>query len=154
MNQFHAWHKQNLQRCGALEYNDGIVSDHCGRYVDLDAAALFGGATDDQVAASSRGFTSKNEKTKKYLDALDKYFIDHKICSQIDLFVEDAPNLTRTQLKRQYEGIDNDITRGMLASEQQVHPCWHFKFEWSPELAGQGRILSAILESAILGLQE
>jgi hypothetical protein len=54
--------------------------------VDLDAVSLFGGATDDQVAASSRGFTSKNEKkTKKYLDELDKYFLDHKIDSRIDL---------------------------------------------------------------------
>jgi hypothetical protein len=34
-------------------------------YVDLDAVSLFGGATDDQVAASSKGFTSKNEKKTK-----------------------------------------------------------------------------------------
>jgi hypothetical protein len=76
------------------------MSDHRGMYVDLDAASLFGGATDDQVAASSRGFTSKNEKkTKKYLDELNKYFVDHKIDSQIDLLVADAPRLTKNQLK-------------------------------------------------------
>jgi hypothetical protein len=93
-------------------------------YVDLDAVSLFGGATDDQVAASSRGFTSKNEKkTKKYLDELDKYFLDHKINSQIDLLMEDAPHITRNQLKRRYKGVDNDdISRGMLASERKVHP--------------------------------
>jgi hypothetical protein len=84
-----------------LEYNDGIVSDHRGMYVDLDAASLFGGATDDQVAASSQGFTSKNEKkTKKYLDELDKYFVDHKIDSRIDLLMEEASPLTRNQLKQ------------------------------------------------------
>jgi len=56
--------------------------------------------TDDLVAASSGGFTSKNEKkTKLYLDMLDMYFKDHKICVQIDRLVEDAPSLTRTQLK-------------------------------------------------------
>jgi hypothetical protein len=83
-----------------LEYNDGIASDHRGMCVDLDAASLFGGATDDQVAASSRGFTSKNEKkTITYLDELNKYFVDHKIESRIDLLVEDAPHLTRNQLK-------------------------------------------------------
>jgi hypothetical protein len=59
------WIQTCVQRRGALEYNDGIVSDHHGMYVDLDAASLFGGATDDQVAASSRGFTSKNEKKTK-----------------------------------------------------------------------------------------
>jgi hypothetical protein len=92
-------------------------------YVDLDAASLFGGTTDDQVAASSRGFTSKNEKkTKKYLDELNKYFVDHKIDSQIDLLVADAPRLTRNQLKRRYEGLDMDVTRGMLAAERNVRP--------------------------------
>lgn len=54
----------SVQRSGALEYNDGIVSDHRGLYVDLDSAILFGGATDDPVAASSRGFTCF-EKCKK-----------------------------------------------------------------------------------------
>jgi hypothetical protein len=44
---------------GALEYNDGIVSDHQGLYVDLDPVILFGGMTDDPVSASSHGFTSK-----------------------------------------------------------------------------------------------
>jgi hypothetical protein len=57
------------------------VSDHTGLYVDLDPTILFGGATDDPVVASSRRFTSKNaKKTKAYLDELDKYFKDHKIC--------------------------------------------------------------------------
>jgi hypothetical protein len=48
--------------CGSLEYNDGIVLDHRGLYVDLDPVSIFGGMTDDPVSASSRGFTSKNEK--------------------------------------------------------------------------------------------
>jgi hypothetical protein len=129
------WIQTCVQRQGALEYNDGIVSDHCGMYVNLDAVSLFGGATDDQVAASSRGFTSKNEKkTKKYLDELDKYFLDHKIDSQIDLLMEDAPCITRNQLKCQYEGINIDISHGMLASERKVRPYQTFKYEWSPEL--------------------
>jgi hypothetical protein len=64
-----------------LEYNDDIVSDHRGLYVDLDPVSIFGGMTDDPVSASSCGFTSKNEKkTEKYLNELKKYFKDHKIC--------------------------------------------------------------------------
>jgi hypothetical protein len=127
--------RECVQRRGALEYNAGIVSDHRGMFIDLNAASLFGGATDDHVAASSRGFTSKNEKkVKKYLDHLDKYFVDHKICSRIDSLAEEAPTLTRRQLKRRYEGIDNDITRGMLAAERKVRPSHPFEFEWSPDL--------------------
>jgi hypothetical protein len=88
-------------RCsGALEYNDGIVSNHWGLYIDLDPMILFGGNTDDPVAAFSCGFTSKNEKnTKAYLDNLDKYFIDHKICERIDKLIEDAPRMTQATLK-------------------------------------------------------
>jgi hypothetical protein len=110
-------------------------------FIDLNAASLFGGATDDHVAASSQGFMSKNEKkVKKYLDHLDKYFINHKICSRIDSLAEEAPTLTRHQLKQWYEGIDNDIMRGMLAAECKVCPCHQFEFEWSPDLdrAGYG----------------
>jgi hypothetical protein len=111
------------------------VPDDHGLYVDLDAAILLGGAIDDPVSASSHGFTSKNEKkVKKYLDDLNQYFKDHKICQWIDKFVVDALSLTRPQLKSQYEGIDNDITRGMLVAEQKVHPYQTFRFEWSPEL--------------------
>jgi hypothetical protein len=33
----------SIRRSGALEYNDGIVSDHRGLYVDLDPMILFGG---------------------------------------------------------------------------------------------------------------
>jgi hypothetical protein len=116
--------------------------DHHGMYVNLDAVSLFRGATDDQVAASSRGFISKNEKkTKKYLDELDKYFLDHKIDSRIDLLMEGAPHITRNQLKRWYKGIDNDISRGMLASEHKVCPYQTFKYEWLPELDKAGYCL-------------
>jgi hypothetical protein len=88
-------------RCsGALEYNDRIVSDHRGLYVDLDPMILFGGNTYDPVAASSCGFTSKNKKkTKAYLDNLDKYFIDHKICERINKLIEDVTRMTQATLK-------------------------------------------------------
>jgi hypothetical protein len=81
------WIQMCVQSQGALEYNDSIMLDHHGLYVNLDTALLFGGTTDNQVASSSRGFISKNEKkTKKYLDELDNYFIDHNIDSRIDRF--------------------------------------------------------------------
>jgi hypothetical protein len=68
------------------------------------------------------------------LDELDKYFVDHKIDSWIDLLVEEAPHLTRNQLKWQYEGLDMDVTHGMLAAECRVWPYQTFRYKWSPEL--------------------
>jgi hypothetical protein len=128
-------HVHSSIRCsGALEYNDGIVSDHWGLYVDLDPKILFGGNMDDLVAASSHGSTSKNEKkTMAYLDHLDKYFLDHKICKRINKLIEDAPRMTQTTLKRRYEGLNTDISRGMLATESKVRPYKTYKYDWSPD---------------------
>jgi hypothetical protein len=132
----------SIRHSGALEYNDGIVSDHRGLYVDLDPMILFGGNTDDPVAVSSHGFTSKNKKkTKAYLDNLDKYFIDHKICEQINNLIEDAPRMTQATLKRRYKGLNTDITRGMLAAESKVHPYRTYEYDWSPELDEAGYCL-------------
>jgi hypothetical protein len=78
------------------------------------------------------------KKTEVYLNHLDKYFKDHKICSRINKLVEDTPTLTRTQLKSRYEGIDNDITRAMLSSEWKVRPSRTFVHKWSPELDKAG----------------
>jgi hypothetical protein len=90
---------------------------------------------DDPVSASSRGFTFKNEKkTEKYLNELEKYFKDHKICERINKLMEEAGFITRKQIKRWYEGIDNDVTRGMLSAERKVRPHQTFQHDWFPEL--------------------
>jgi hypothetical protein len=76
---------------------------------------------------------------KAYLDrSLDKYFIDHKICERIDKLIEDAPRMTRATLKRWYEGLDTDITRGMLAAESKVRTYRMYEYDWSPELDEAG----------------
>jgi hypothetical protein len=61
----------------------------------IQPVKLFGGNTDNPVAASSHGFTSKNEKMAiEYLNQLDKYFTDHNVCDRIDKLIADAPRLT------------------------------------------------------------
>ena len=47
--------------------------------------------------------------------------------------LEDAPRLPWASIKHHFKGIDNDITHGMLSSEQKVKPK-HFKYEWLVEL--------------------
>ena len=54
-------------------------------FIDFDPAYLFGGSILDPVALASWGFTSKNDKkAKKYLDSLEKYFMDHKVVEQVN----------------------------------------------------------------------
>jgi hypothetical protein len=90
-----------MHRFGALEYNDGVVSDHRGLYVDFDPTDLFGGNVHDPTAASTRGFTSKNEKkVAEYLDKLEIYLLEHKVESRVDNLLEVAPRLSRSEIKR------------------------------------------------------
>jgi hypothetical protein len=81
------WVSECVLWCGALEYNDDIISDH-GFYVDLDSAHLFGGSIKDPVAAASCGFSSKNEKKIwDYLDSLEKYIHDHRVEEHVDALI-------------------------------------------------------------------
>ena len=100
--------RDSIRRRGALAYNDGIISDHRGLFIDFDPAFLFGGSILDPVAPASRGFTSKNDKkVKKYLDNLEKYFTDHKVVERVDRladFIETLPEFSQ-RLLRQVEFV-------------------------------------------------
>ena len=136
-----------------LEYNDGIISDHRGLYVNFDPNVLFGGNVADPVSAASRGFTSKNEKrVSAYLDHLEKYLLDHNIESRVHALLEQAPTLSRREVKRCYEAIDRDVTRGMVSSESKIRKK-HFKYEWSVMHWIKQGTVSAIGEPAILTLK-
>jgi hypothetical protein len=61
----------SIQVSGVVEHWNTMMglSPTIGDSVNLDPTILFGGNTDNPVAASSHGFTSKNKKkTKAYLD--------------------------------------------------------------------------------------
>jgi hypothetical protein len=83
-----------IQHFSVLEYNDGIISDHHGLYVDFDPDVLFGGNVTDPIASASPGFTSKNEKcVAAYLDHLENYLLDHKVELCVHALLEQAPRL-------------------------------------------------------------
>jgi hypothetical protein len=63
--------------------------------------------------------------------------------------MEEAGFIMRKQIKHWYEGIDNDITRGMLSAEQKVRPHQTFQHKWSPELDKAGYQVATILASPI-----
>ncbi len=128
-----------VQWFGALEYNDGIISDHRGLYIDFDPNVLFKGNIANPVSTASQGFTSKNEKrVSAYLDHLEKYWLDHNIELRVHALLEQAPTLSRREVKRCcYEAIDRDVTRGMVSSESKIHKK-HFRYEWSVALDQAG----------------
>ena len=132
---------ESARRRGALAYNDGIVSDHRGLFVDFDPSILLGGTATDPVALSNRGFTSKNAKTvTKYVDHLERYWEDHKISGRIQKLQTEAKQLTRTAIRTRFDAIDRDITRGMLAAEKKVRHADR-KYHWSKQLDQAGYAL-------------
>jgi hypothetical protein len=76
-----------------------------------------------------------------YLDHLEKYLLDHNIESRVHALLEQAPNLSRREVKHRYEAIDQDITRGMVSSESKICKN-HFKYEWSVALDQAGYCVS------------
>jgi len=130
--------KDSIRRCGALAYNDGIISDHRGLFLDLDPMVLFGGNVHNPVSPTACGFTSKNEKkVKKYLEKLEKYLTDHKVDQRVDSLIEDAPCLSTKEIKLRFDAIDLDMMRGMLYKEKQVKSK-EFKYQWLVELDQAG----------------
>jgi hypothetical protein len=90
------------------------------------------------VSTASWGFTSKNEKcVSAYLDHLKKYLLDHNIESRVHALLEEAPTLSRREVKHCYEAIDRDVTRGMVSSECKIRKK-NFKYEWSVALDQAG----------------
>ena len=94
-------------RFGALDYNDGLISDHHGLFINFDPQTLFDGITNAKILISLQGFTSKNEKTiTKYMDLLEMYWLKHRISCQITKHREDAPSLDQKNIQSRYNAID------------------------------------------------
>jgi hypothetical protein len=74
---------------------------------------------------------------RDYLDYLEKYIQDHKVEERVDSLITEAPNLTREEIKRQLEAIDQDLTHGMLSSKKKVKSK-QFKYTWSVALDQAG----------------
>ncbi len=145
MNRFHVWYTMDpnvctMMRCIGIQWRHHVrplwhvCQSGCSillwRHYRWSSCSIF-----------MRIHLQEWEENQKYLDELDKYFVDHKINSRIDLLVEEAPHLTRNQLKWRYEGLDMDITCCMLAAECKVWPYQTFKYEWSQELDKAGYCL-------------
>jgi hypothetical protein len=128
---------QCVRRAGFLAYDNGIFSKHRGLFIDLDFTALMG-AVDAIITAPSRGLHSENQvSVDRYLEALKKYFADHKIDNRVRDLKTVASSLTTSQCKESYDVIDRDVTRAMLHAEKEAkRPSG--KYEWSPKLREAG----------------
>jgi len=68
------------------------------------------------------------------MDHLEEYWIDHKISTRIQTLAEVVKQLEPRDIKRRWEAIDCDVTRGMAAAEKKVKGSGQRKHLWSEEL--------------------
>ena len=112
------WFVDARWRFGALEFNNGIVSDHRGLFIDFELKILFAGQMKGNFNVTTRGLTSKNDKkVQKYMDKLEEYWKDHKISGRVQRLNMEATMMVKPEIHHRYDVINRDIMRGMLAME-------------------------------------
>ena len=92
---------------GALEFNNGIVSDHRGLFIDFEPKIVFTGQMKGNFNVTMRGFTSKNDKkVQKYMDKLEEYWKDHKISDRVQRLNMEATMLVKPEIHCRYNVIN------------------------------------------------
>ncbi|KAI2503673.1 hypothetical protein MHU86_10797 [Fragilaria crotonensis] len=128
---------QCVRGAGFLAYDNGIFSKHRGLFIDIDFTDLMG-VVDAISPAPARGLNSESQVTvDRYLEALKKYFSDHKVQHRGRDLVTIASSLNVQQCKESYDAIDRDITRAMIHAEKEAkRPSG--KYAWFPKLREAG----------------
>jgi exonuclease III len=135
-----------VQSCGIEPFNQTLRSDHSGIFLDLIESGLFGPPSPIPPPAH-RDINSKTAKdTPKYISALKKYCIDHKIFERMAKLENDP-----TYHPEQIEALDRDITRGMLFAGRTCHHGRHTP--WSPKLR-DSQIRLRILRTTLASYQK
>jgi hypothetical protein len=114
----------NIWRCGILQFNFVISSDHRGVFIDLWISTM---------SAALRGIRSTSPKACiKYVTAIEKYMLEHKVYSRVKSLSESTTKHGLTEpLQLKWEGVDQDILRASLHAENLVakieRPPWSIK---------------------------
>ena len=118
----------SVTSCGIEPFNQNILSDHRGLFVDWDEASLFGTATSPMAPKSVRKLQSHRLQAKgNYILSLHEYCIKHNVFDRLHrLESVDFPSWSLANK------LDRDITRGMLHAEKQCRQVG--KDPWSPSL--------------------
>ena len=121
----------SARRCGTEELHEVAKSDHRAIWADYDFRHILGKAPPDLTAPPMRDLYSHIPRhVKAYKDAMIRYFEQHNIPHRLR-----ALNKIRVPTNatiREYEKLDRDITRAMLAAERALKK--RYTLPWSPTL--------------------
>jgi hypothetical protein len=121
-----------VERAGYLAYNDGIITDHRGFFLDFNGKALFG---PDQTIDNREGrlLTTTNKRgATQYRTAASRAIISNKILHRLNE-IEKATNENFTpQVIADFEAVDTEFHTILLAAKKTIAK--HSHLPWSPDL--------------------
>ena len=121
------------QNCGMNPFNDTIVTDHRGLWVDIDIPELLNGSIPPQQLTCRQPLkTNQVEKMRKIRKKAATLFKTKDIESRLTDLLRDCEKMAKIDLSGKLNQIDNDMDDIMLHSVPDnipSHPYW-----WSPEI--------------------
>ena len=118
----------SITACGIEPFNQNILSDHRGIFVDWDEPSLFGSATSPMAPKAVRKLQSHRLQAKgNYITLFHEYCVKHRVFDRITKL-----QATEFPIWSQANKLDRDITRGMLHAEKQCRQVG--RDPWSPKL--------------------
>ena len=117
-----------IEGAGYLAFNDGIMSDHRGIFIDFNRGILFG---KDQVTAErpQRMLSTKNKKgAAQYRTTASQSIISNNILKRAKEIEAQAKIGFTTKVQEDLEVLDTELHNLLLKAEQQIEPLPIFKF--------------------------
>eukprot|EP00978_Attheya_sp_CCMP212_P047772 scaffold428280_cov122-Attheya_sp.AAC.1 len=115
---------ENAIECaGYFAFNNGIMSDHRGLFIDFNRAILFG---KDQVAAeqSQRMLSTKNKKgAAQYRTTASQSILSNNILKRAQAIEAQAKIGFTTKVQEDIEILDTELHNLLLKAEQQIEGC-------------------------------
>ena len=121
-----------VKRVGYLAYNDGILSDHRGIFIDLCRKILFGEQQPIDERASRNLTTSNKKGARQYREHASKEIVSNKIYERALEIEAMATNNFDENAKANLEQLDKELNDILLEAEGKIHI--HSHIPWSPQL--------------------
>eukprot|EP00978_Attheya_sp_CCMP212_P024070 scaffold75064_cov55-Attheya_sp.AAC.2 len=121
-----------IECVGYFAFNDGILSDHRGLFIDFNRSILF---EKDQVTAErpQRMLSTKNKKgAVQYRTTASQSIISNNILKRAQEIKAQAKIGFMTKVQEDLEVLDTELHNLLLKAEQQIDV--HSHLPWSPTL--------------------
>ena len=118
--------------CGMLAFNDSIISDHRGLWVDLDIPQLLkGGIPPRQEILKIQPRCKHKDLCTKLRQETSRVIRDHTLPERIEALLQDK-NMPIIERSEQMNLLDNLLSRAMLECLRKRRKQW--PYWWTPEI--------------------